>query len=117
MKVYISGKITGLDPVEAKKNFIKAELRLRNQGHTVMSPKGVMDFLGFEHEDYMHVCRAMIDVCDAVYMLANWTDSKGAREELDYAKEWRKQVLYEWESTAVLAKESENGCGKGNSSV
>ena len=99
MKVYISGKITGLDPVEAKKNFIKAELRLRNQGHTVMSPKGVMDFLGFEHEDYMHVCRAMIDVCDAIYMLANWHTSKGAREELGYAREWRKEILWEDEST------------------
>lgn len=99
MKVYISGKITGLDPVEAKKNFIKAELRLRNQGHTVMSPKGIMDFAGFEHEDYMHVCKAMIDVCDAVYMLSNWRTSKGSREELGYAREWRKEILWEDEST------------------
>ena len=98
MKVYISGKISGLDPVEAKKNFIKAELRLKHQGHEVMSPKGIMDFAGFEHEDYMHVCRAMIDVCDAVYMLANWQTSKGSREELCYAREWRKQVLWEDES-------------------
>lgn len=99
MKVYISGKISGLDPVEAKKNFIKAELRLRNQGHTVMSPKGIMDFAGFEHEDYMHVCKAMIDVCDAIYMLSNWQISKGSREELGYAREWRKEVLWEDEST------------------
>jgi hypothetical protein len=99
MKVYVSGKISGLDPVEAKKNFIKAELRLRNQGHEVMSPKGVMDFAGFEHEDYMHVCKAMVDVCDAIYMLSNWQTSKGSREELNYAKEWRKEVLWEDEST------------------
>ena len=95
MKIYISGKISGLDPVEAKKNFIKAELRLKLQGHEVMSPKGIMDFAGFEHEDYMHVCKAMIDVCDAIYMLANWQASKGSREELCYAREWRKQVLWE----------------------
>ena len=99
MKVYISGKISGLDPVEAKKSFIKAELRLKHQGHTVMSPKGIMDFAGFEHEDYMHVCYAMIDVCDAVYMLRNWKDSKGARMELDYAKQWRKTILWEDEET------------------
>lgn len=98
MKIYISGKISGLDLVEAKKNFIKAELRLKNQGHEVMSPKGIMDFAGFEHEDYMHVCRAMIDVCDAIYMMANWQTSKGSREELGYAREWRKQVLWEDES-------------------
>lgn len=99
MKVYVSGKISGLDPVEAKKNFIKAELRLKNQGHEVMSPKGVMDFAGFEHDDYMHVCKAMVDVCDAIYMLSNWQTSKGSREELNYAKEWRKEVLWEDEST------------------
>lgn len=99
MKVYVSGKISGLDSVEAKKNFIKAELRLKNQGHEVMSPKGVMDFAGFEHDDYMHVCKAMVDVCDAIYMLSNWQTSKGSREELNYAKEWRKEVLWEDEST------------------
>ena len=99
MKVYISGKISGLDPVEAKKNFIKAELRLKNQGHEVMSPKGIMDFAEFEHDDYMHVCKAMVDVCDAIYMLSNWQTSKGSREELNYAKEWRKEVLWEDEST------------------
>jgi hypothetical protein len=99
MKVYISGKISGLDPAEAKKNFIKAELRLKHQGHTVMSPKGIMDFAGFEHDDYMHVCKAMVDVCDAIYMLSNWQTSKGSREELNYAKEWRKEVLWEDEST------------------
>lgn len=99
MKVYISGKISGLDLVEAKKNFIKAELRLKHQGHEVMSPKGIMDFAGFEHEDYMHVCKAMVDVCDAIYMLSNWQTSRGSREELNYAKEWRKEVLWEDEST------------------
>ena len=99
MKIYISGKISGLDPVEAKKNFIKAELRLKKQGHEVMSPKGIMDFAGFEHDDYMHVCKAMVDVCDAIYMLPNWQTSKGSREELNYAREWRKEVLWEDEST------------------
>lgn len=99
MKVYVSGKISGLDPVEAKKTFIKAELRLKHQGHEVMSPKGIMDFTGFEHSDYMHVCYAMIDVCDALFLQANWQDSKGARMERSYALEWRKKIIYEDEST------------------
>lgn len=95
MKVYVSGKISGLDPVEAKKNFIKAELKLRNQGHIVMSPKGIMDFLGFEHEDYMHVRKAMIDICDAVYFLDDWTASQGAIQELKYAAKKGKAILWE----------------------
>ena len=54
---------------------------------------------GFEHEDYMHICYAMIDVCDAVYMQKDWQQSKGARMELQYAKDWKKQIIYEDETT------------------
>ena len=32
-------------------------------------------------------------------MLRNWKDSKGARMELDYAKQWRKTILWEDEET------------------
>lgn len=99
MKVYVAGKITDLEPIEVRKNFIRAEVDLRDKGHFVMTPRAIMDFQGFEHEDYMHVCYAMIDVCDAVYMLRNWKDSKGARMELDYAKQWRKTILWENEET------------------
>ena len=93
MKVYVSGKISGLDPVEAKKNFIKAELRLKHQGHEVMRPTCLP--LGFSHKDYMHICYAMIDVCDAVYFLNDWKMSKGARMEHQYAKKTHKVIYYQ----------------------
>ncbi|MCS4522383.1 DUF4406 domain-containing protein [Clostridium botulinum] len=41
---------------------------------------------GFPWEVYMPICYAMIDACNSVYMLKNWTDSKGAKLELEYAK-------------------------------
>ena len=47
----------------------------------------------------MHICYAMIDVCDAVYMQKDWQQSKGARMELQYAKDWKKQIIYEDENT------------------
>jgi hypothetical protein len=40
---------------------------------------------GFPWESYMPICYAMIDACDAVYMLDNWRESVGARLEYDYA--------------------------------
>ena len=64
-----------------------------------MSPTVLVLNEGFEHEDYMHICYAMIDVCDAIYMQKDWQQSKGARMELQYAKGWKKQILYEEEST------------------
>lgn len=52
-----------------------------------------------EHEDYMHICYAMIDVCAAVYMQKDWQQSKGTRMELQYAKDKKKLIIYEDEST------------------
>jgi hypothetical protein len=81
VKVYIAGKITG-NP-EYKSQFAEAEQELKAEGHTVMNPAILPD--GFQHHEYMRMCFAMIDVCDVVYMLNTWIDSKGARLERDYA--------------------------------
>lgn len=99
MKVYIAGKVTGLQKDEIFKKFYESGKQLKKDGHIVMSPAVLVLNEGFEHEDYMHICYAMIDVCDAVFMQKDWQDSKGARMELQYAKDWKKQILYEDEST------------------
>lgn len=99
MKVYIAGKITGLNNYEIFSKFYKSGKKLKEAGHTVMSPAVLVLNEGFEHSEYMHICFAMIDVCDAVYMQKDWQQSKGARMELQYAKDRKKQILYEDEST------------------
>lgn len=40
---------------------------------------------GFTWEEYMSICYKMIDICDALYFLDNWKDSKGAQAEYEYA--------------------------------
>ena len=95
MKVYVSGKITGLDEEKAINKFMESVWMLRSQGCKVMSPHVLIDCKDFEHEDYIHVCYAMIDVCDAIFMQKDWQDSKGARLELQYASDWHKQIIYE----------------------
>jgi len=99
MKVYIAGKITGLNNDKIFSKFYKSRKQLKNKGYTVMSPAVLVFNGGFEHEDYMHICFAMIDICDAVYMQKDWQKSKGARMELQYATDWKKQIIYEDEST------------------
>jgi hypothetical protein len=37
----------------------------------------------------------MIDICDAIYMLRDWQQSKGARLELQYAADWKKDIYYQ----------------------
>ena len=99
MKVYIAGKITGLDEALVFKKFNESKRQLRRQGCSVMSPAVLASNDGFAHSDYMHICFTMIDVCDAVYMQKDWRDSKGARMELQYARSCKKKIFYEDEST------------------
>ncbi|WP_097026159.1 DUF4406 domain-containing protein [Clostridium peptidivorans] len=91
MKIYIAGKITGLK--NYKENFYKVEKQLKEKGHLCMNPSILPE--GFPWEIYMQICYTMIDACDAVYMLNNWTDSKGANLEFEYAKAKNKEIIYE----------------------
>ena len=99
MKIYIAGKITGFTREEYCAKFSAMQRELERQGHKVMNPAYVNATDGFEHEEYLHVCYAMLDVCDTVYMLRDWQTSKGARLELQYAADHQKEILYEDEST------------------
>jgi nucleoside 2-deoxyribosyltransferase len=90
MKIYIAGKITGNE--NYKKEFKEAEDELIMQGHTVLNPSFMP--MGFEETEYHHVNRAMIDICDAICFLPNWTDSKGAHMEMGYALGKRKLIMH-----------------------
>jgi len=104
MKVYVSGKITGLDQKEYLEKFEAAQKYLELHGHKVMNPASAMFTCtaGFGAEEYLHVCYAMIDVCDVIYMLDNWQSSQGARKELQYASDWRKRIVYQDDRTQEL---------------
>lgn len=99
MKVYIAGKITGLERAAVAEKFKAAENALLFDGQSVFNPSVLPLYDDVSHEDYMHICFAMIDICDAVYMLKDWQQSKGARMELQYAADWKKKIVYEDEST------------------
>ncbi|SNS22569.1 protein of unknown function [Anaerovirgula multivorans] len=91
MKIYIAGKITKCLNFKAK--FGAAEEKLCAEGHIVMNPAVLPG--RFDFDDYMHICYAMIDVCDAVYFLDNWQDSRGAKLEMEYSIASGKMVLFE----------------------
>lgn len=89
-KAYIAGKITGDDHYIDK--FQRAAIHLRNQGFLVMSPSCLP--FGFDYEDYMKICFSMIDVCDTVFFLPDWTESKGAKREYAHCLEHGKTIRY-----------------------
>ena len=76
-KIYISGKITGIEN-EAPILFAKAENLLLADGYETINP---MD-LDHQHDKSWHSymkedIKALCD-CDEIFMLSNWADSKGA---------------------------------------
>lgn len=91
MKIYIAGKITG-DP-NYKEKFKVAEERLTQEGHVGLNPAILPE--GLMQENYIHICKAMIDVCEAVYFLNDWTTSKGAKTEMEYATVTGKELIFQ----------------------
>lgn len=95
MKIYISGKITGLPIEEAKALFGYVETLLVAAGHEAVNP---MTLVPFDEKltwvDYMvEDIRALL-VCDAILMLPNWTESKGAKVEHAIAVSMGLQCFY-----------------------
>lgn len=85
MKVYISGKITGLDPIEAKHLFHVARVEVSKLGCLPICPIHDVDHTAPDKtwEGYMRRNIRELMACDAILMLRNWKHSKGATEEHD----------------------------------
>lgn len=96
MKIYISGKITGLEYSEAYSNFEKAENTVLQTGNEAINPMKLVPFNpSYDWGDYMKKDIELLFTCDAIYMQRNWFKSKGARIELAIAKEFYIKVFYE----------------------
>lgn len=98
-RIYIAGKITGLDRQEYIRRFLHAENMLIEKFEIVnpifLERLNLDDSL---HRDaIMEICKILISTCDAIYMLSNWESSPGARMERDYAKSLGLAILYEQE--------------------
>lgn len=94
MRVYIAGKISDLPegPVFVKFNAI--EYKLQRKGHTVVNPLRLCSNK-WHWEKCMKICLTELMNCDAIYLLPDWCDSRGARLEYHIAQELKLKVLTE----------------------
>ena len=94
-KIYISGKITGLPYEEAFKMFDNAESKLQTQLYEVVNPMKIIHEHDLSWESYMKEdLKAMLD-CDAIYLLKNYKDSKGAMIEYKLALDLKLRIVHE----------------------
>ena len=95
-RIYISGKITGTDDYIERFKEVEEHLGLL-YNYEVVNPATMLDHLPdtTTHAEYMHVSYALLDICDGIYLMDGWKDSKGAVMEYDYALEKGLIILYE----------------------
>lgn len=91
MKIYISGKITGDDDYREK--FCEAENRLRELGYEVFNPAIFPNI--FTWDEFMDIDLKILSHCDAIYLLDDWRESKGAVIEISEAEKLGIPVVHE----------------------
>ena len=75
MKIYIAGKISGEKRFEMQEKFYDAAAFLTSRGNEPFIPSVLPAYEDVPHEDYLQ--------------------SKGARLELQYAADWKKDIYYQ----------------------
>ncbi len=86
-KVYISGKITGLEEKVYKNNFNSAELYLTGLGYDVVNPVSYTGESDWSWSDFMKMDLKLLLDCDYIYILDGWEDSTGAKVEYSLARD------------------------------
>ena len=91
MKIYISGKIAGLPESEYTENFSAVEEYLTKKGFQTINPvtligtvQGAIPWT-LSQREIMDIDLTVLAYCDAIYLMKNWKESRGAREEYRHA--------------------------------
>lgn len=91
-KVFISGKVSGIEYYVAYQTFANADRQLSSMGYQVINPMKICK----KHWSWVRCmikCLWAIMFCDKIYQLPNWQKSRGARIEYKWAKLLRKRFV------------------------
>ena len=97
-RIYISGPITGT--TDYLERFDKAEEDLKEKFGdkiVIFNPARVNNGMPKQttYEQYMTISFALMDMCDTIYLLNSWKDSKGCNREYVYALGKDMNILFE----------------------
>ena len=86
-KIYIAGKVTG-EPIEVcSQKFAEAQQFYEKLGFEVVNPIKLVNDFNTPWKEAMEICLAALIKCDAVVLLNDWEDSKGAKIERQLAED------------------------------
>jgi hypothetical protein len=95
-RVYLSGKISGLEPKRYKRNFAyaKMDVLFSNKDAIVYSPLEIKPLFGIKKYWFYMIADlyTLLFKCDTIYLLPNWKDSRGAKIELFFALLFNKKI-------------------------
>ena len=98
MKIYIRGKITGIEET-APQLFKAAEEFLKAKGYEVVNPMTINHDHDKSWLNYMKTDIIALMECDAIFMLENWEESKGALIENFNAIALGYDIIYQKKKT------------------
>lgn len=90
--VYLSGPISGRPYYEYQNEFREWEAICENKGLVVLNP--AKNPKGLTAADYMRISLAQVEAADAIVLLPNWQNSRGAKIEKAYAEYIGKRVFF-----------------------
>ena len=122
MRIYIAGKVSGLPQGDVFVKFNVAAYQLACKGYEVVNP---LKFCSshWSWAKCMRICIREMLKCDAIYLLPDWQESRGAMLEYYIAKEIGMKSIYasptkyaadyKWEWTCVfIDADEEKKCEK-----
>lgn len=92
-RVYLAGKVTGLNRIHCSQKFGMEEVKLLRKGLEVINPLNLVPSRT-TWEDAMYTCVQNLMKCSTAYFLPCWKDSKGATLEHELAKQIGINIVY-----------------------
>ena len=107
MKIYIAGKVTGLNWHDAQTKFAISKQKLLDAGfyHSeIVNPMELGIPPETEWKEAMEVCLKNLEQCTAIYVQKDWRDSYGTRREMERAEKLKMERFFETEGEAPIKK-------------